>query len=204
MQPINVYLSWLVPAILGRTQDSDALMVQFPGEIESVAAALRHISRQPLRKLYRGLLLEPSEISAGDVIFSRPGMEQSVSFSESRDVACYFALPDTIMSSYVRQIRPDVEGYIVEHTPVRSEILWHYSWNPIVYKRMRIDVRTAARMHPAAAHDPAQFDFVFNTQKEVTLKPTQVPLHVTPVGDTCPDADALDKRFTPPHILTSF
>lgn len=206
MQVINVYLTWVVAAIMGRLQDADALMQRYPGVVESVAAGLRKGKQPPLRKLYRGLLLEPDELQVGSFITARQGYEQSVSFSEDRDVACYFARPDTIMSGYVLQERPHVQGYVAEHQPKRAEILWHYAYNPVVFQGMSLDIRAAARRHPASAHDPAQFDFVFGTQKEVILAPLPAgeALHVVPVADSCPDAADLDRRFTPPHILRLF
>jgi len=201
MQPFNVYLSWLIPAIMGQLQGADAVASRYPAELEYVASALRNSHNQPLRKLYRGLLLEPYEAQTG-VIFTRSTIEKSVSFSEDRDVACYFADPETIMSGFVRQHRPQVEGYVAEYVPQRQEIMWHYSWNPFTYQGMKVDIRAAARRHPASAHDPAQFDFVFGTQKEVILQPlpAHIPLPVTPIADTCPDTYSLDRRFTPPHL----
>lgn len=194
----NIYLSWLVPAIMGRLQEADAMMSRYGTEIHRFAAMLQKQYRQPLRTLYRGVLLEPSEVIRG-YVFPQAGVG-SVSFSESRDVACYFGLPDTIMSGFVKSQRPKVEGYLAEHMPLRSEILWHYKWNPLRVKGRVFDVRSGARQHPLTAHDPAQFDFVFNTQQEVILKPSAAPLPVTPVADTCPDAADLDRRFTPPHL----
>lgn len=201
---INVYLSWAVAAIFGRLQDADGIMNQYPQEVWGVAAMLQKVNRQPLRNLYRGILLEPSEVQGG-AVYPRD-IERSISFSESRDAACYFALPGTIMSSYVMQLRPNVEGFVAEYKPKRSEILWHYKWNPIPFKGRPIDLRHVARMHPVTSQDPAQFDFYLGTQKEVILKPfpAGTPMPVTPVADTCPDPDELDRRFTPPHILPHF
>lgn len=201
MNPINIYLSWVVPAIMGMLQQADTLAHHYPGEIEAVAASLRARNRQPLRTLYRGVLLEPHE-AAGGVIYTRPGGEMSVSFSESRDVACYFGLPETIVSGEVVRMRSNVEGYLIDTVPKRADILWHYKWNPVVYNGMTVDIRQAARMHPMTAHDPSQFDFNLATQKEVVLKPfpAHVPFLLTPIGDTCPDADSLNARFTPPHF----
>lgn len=202
MDPLNVYLSWIVPMIMGNMAEADALARQYRTVLYKFAADLQFKNRQPLNTLYRGLLLHPSEVVNG-AVYTRPGGEESVSFSEDRDVACYFALPGTIVSGYVAQQRPGVEGYIAEYLPRRDEVLWHYKWNPIAYKGRRFDVRVAARMHPMTAHDPAQFDLAFNTQKEVILKPFApgVPLPVTPVEDTCPDEADLDQRFAPPSLL---
>ena len=199
---VNAYLTWLIAAIMGRLQEADGIASQHGASIYRVAAALQKSNRQPLRRLYRGILLEPHEIKVGGVVDPQMGV-QSVSFTEDRDVACYFGLPDTIMSGFVKQQRPLVEGYLAEHMPQRSEILWHYRWNPITVKNRSIDVRTAARSHPLVA-DPFQFDFVFDTQKEVIVKPLIAPLSVTPIADTCPDPRELDRRFTPPHIYGAF
>jgi hypothetical protein len=187
-------MSWLVLAIMGRLQEADAILEQYRQVVYGVAAKLRKQKTQPLRALYRGLLLEP-----GGGGFVEPDLRmQSVSFSEDRDVACYFADPGVIMSGAVRAERPDVEGYILEYMPKRDDILWHYKWNPVGF----LDVRDLARMHPLTAHDPEQFDYVFVTQKEVILRQFApgVRLPVTPIAQ-CPEASELDRRFTPPHIL---
>jgi hypothetical protein len=205
-QDFNAYVSWVVLAIMGRLQEADTLMVHHGAAVRRFAGTLRKHFRQPLKPLYRGLLLEPHEVQNGLVPAQQPGAE-SVSFSEDRDVACYFADPSSIMSEAVKAHRPGVEGYIAEYTPRRDEVLWHYKWNPLPFKGGRLfDVRMAARQHPATYHDPAQFDYVFDTQKEVILLPPPrgTMLVVTPLEDTCPDTDELDTRFTPPHIKSQF
>jgi len=201
-QDMNIYLSWLIPVIMGQLQEADTIAYNYQRNLYKVATLLQQKNRQPVRRLYRGILLEPEQAESG-YVGMHSDLPQSVSFTEDRDVACYFAVPDTIMSSFMTQTRPRVQGYIIEHTPQRADILWHYRWNPIVLKHARIDIRVAARQHPLI-QDPGQFEFLVDTQREVILKPTTQPLPITPVGDSCPDTEELNRRFTPPHILPFF
>lgn len=195
---VKVYVFWLVAVIMGRLNEADQVMAQHRRTIYRAAEHLRKACPPPVRKLYRGLLLEPELVKNG-FVQPHPYAVESVSFTEDRNVACYFADPQTIMSGFVKQIRPRVLGYIAELTPRPSSILWHYAWNPIA---RRIDVHEVARQHPLI-EDSAQFDHIFRTQREVILKPLTKPLRVQPLDD-CPDATDLDNRFTPPHLRHAF
>lgn len=212
--PFNVYLSWLIPVIMGQLQEADTIALHYPGVIDRFAAKLQK-NTKILRPVYRGVLLDPATVQPVDPNDPQQGGlvqltsrgEQSVSFSEDQDVACYFADPTSDMSSYYTQAHPNVRGYLIKLVPRRAEILWHYRWNPIPYKGQKYDIRVAARRHSATAHDPAQFDHVFGTQREMILKPFPpgtvlrvMPIDALSPDDACPDVDTLNQRFTPPHL----
>jgi len=198
----SLYINWIVYAIVGRPQDGDALMREYGPSIRRVAKHYQKKMRPKLTTLYRGLLLSPEE-SEGRTIEQDPNLTY-VSFSENRDVACWFADPESTMSGYVKQMRPDVEGWVMEYKPKLSDILFHYSWDPIpVPGGRRFHLINAATQHPDILED--QFEWNLWTQKEVITKPlgAGTPIEAHELSN-CPPTRELDDEFTFPPMRGSF
>lgn len=196
----NAYINWVLYTVVGNMAVADDLMRQSGSGIRSVARHLQKTRRLKLKTIYRGILLDPEESEEG-VIHQDPRFT-FVSFSEDRDVACWFADPSSVMSSVVKQMRPRVEGWIMELRPRLSDILFHHSWNPISIGagRGRVYLEDAAARHP---HISGQFEWNLHTQSEVILKPLtsgQV-IEAYELSD-CPDD--LDDRFVFPPLRNRF
>lgn len=195
---INAYINWVIYAVLGRTGEADDVMRRYKLQIEAVARQLRKRRKPPIRDLYRGVLLEPDQVVQG-VVPPEPALT-FLSFSEDFEVACWFADPDSIISGHVRQSRPNVEGWIIEHRPKGSEILWHYSWNTIPMGAGRsIPLVAAGAQHPHIMRELDQLAWNLQTQREVILKPLAVGTPVTAYAlSDCPQTAELDARLAPP------
>jgi DNA repair protein RadC len=203
----NIYATWCLYTILGRMAEADGIVQQYQREVYAAAQEMTRRFPVKLVPLYRGVLVEPELIERGKL---PPDPQLTfVSFSEDLQVACYFGKTDTMISGFVKEQRPGVEGYILEYKPSKpSEILFHHSWGsrlPMPSGGKRETVRMVslvdiARMHPHFANPAAlhQIDWNVKTQKEVILKPGP-SLPAKPVGDYgCDATTKLDERFVPP------
>ena len=201
---IDAYKRFVVAAILGQIGFSDSLIQQFKSEIYSVAAYVQHIDLQPIKRLYRGLLIEPYNVRGNRP--TQPEQGGFASFTENKDVACWFALPESWIGETLAQGRPNVVGWIAEHTPQSTEIIFHYKQVKIVNDLPGPSLVNFARML-AQSLDPArtategpdwamaQIGWNLNTQEEVILK-KGIPLRIKRVETYgCPDVLSLDKRF---------
>jgi hypothetical protein len=196
----NAYINWVLYAVVGNMGGADNLMRQSGSGIRSVARHLQKTRKPRLKTVYRGLLLDPEESESG-IIHQDPRLT-FVSFSEDRDVACWFADPTSVMSSFVKEHRPRVEGWLMELKPKLSDVLFHHSWNPIVIPGGRgVRLEAAAAMHPEIIFD--QFEWNLKTQNEVILKPLRAgqPVEAYELSD-CPDD--LDERFVVPSLRKQF
>lgn len=201
---INAYKQFIVAAILGQLGMADGLMQQYRSDIYSVAAHVQQIDPQPAKKLYRGLLIEPSFVRG-----NRPTQDERgefASFTENRDVACWFGLSDSWIAEKLAQGRPNVVGWMAEHMPLSSEIIFHHHQAKTVNDLPGPELVDVGRIL-AQSLDPArtaiegpdwamtQVGFNLNTQEEVMLK-KGVPLRVKRIETYgCPDVLSLDKRF---------
>jgi hypothetical protein len=204
-QAFNLYLNWVIYAVEGSLGSADSLMSRFPAEIESIAALLRAIMPLELPKLYRGLLLEPHEAASG--FLQKDPRVTFVSFSESQQVACWFADPQSIVGGSLYEQRPNVEGYIVKRRPKLSEVLSHHRWlrsfplpDRSGKKLIRLDLAVEApRIVPPGGPNADQFAWNIQTQEEVIVKPFDEALKLVPrnfVG--CPSTEELDQKLTYP------
>jgi hypothetical protein len=208
----NYYINFVLYAVLGRMGEADGLMRQYGNEIRGCAEVMRATQPVSLSKLYRGLLLEPQEVRDGSVRceFDESGEPSRtfLSFSENEDVACWFARPDSIMSGFVRQQRPAVQGYLttLHGSRYQRRLIWHHSWQavPLPGRSSDLPLFAAARAHPHI--DEGQFIWNMQTQSEVLLEASKTALiSVKPIGDEdCPDTDELDARFTYPPFLDQY
>src|SRR5262249_28756624 len=100
---LNYYINFLLYAIVGRMAEADDVLRQYKREIyEAARVSTQNIV--PNFVLYRGILLHPNEVQHGRI----RGMEELtfVSFSQSLDVARWFADTGSIISGFVKQQKP--------------------------------------------------------------------------------------------------
>lgn len=192
----NYYVNWTLYSILGRLHEADGVLSKYKKEIYSVARFLQETFSAPKKLLYRGVLLAPNEVRGGVV---KPDLNyRSVSFTEDRDVACFFADPRSSVSSYVTKIRPGVSGYIAEYRPALREILFHHGWQPLPAPWGESKLADLAHAHLVVGPQAFQVDWSLRTQAEVITKPIRIPLRVTPIEDSrCADTSVLEQRLGP-------
>jgi hypothetical protein len=201
-QSYNYYINWALYAITGRLQEADNLMKSHGTGIRSIAKHFQKTKKPRIHTLYRGLLLDPEQVEEKSI--SQDPNVTFVSFSEDRDVACWFADPSSVMSSFVKQHRPRVEGWIMEYTPKLTDILFHHSWNPIPIPGVgRVYLERAAEMHPDIIDVADQLAWNLQTQSEVIVKPLRAgtPVEAYELSD-CPPG--LDERLTLPSMRGRF
>jgi len=200
----NVWITWVLYAVTGNLAAADSIMVQHGDSVRRVAKALSKLMPVPQRTLWRGLLLEAHEVVDGYV---QPRVEhQFLSFSEDRDVACWFADRQSVMSGVVAQLRPQTTGWLTELKPPHKDVLFHWSWAPRFPVAGQVGPLWAlARMHPDLSRVADQTEKAMRGQKEVILDSRGAKaLKVVPhEGAGCPPTAALDQRFTWKGALTN-
>lgn len=180
--PVNLWINFVLNAVLGRLAEADEMMRRFRPAIRSVAVALCARHPFPRKPLHRGILVE----GAFD-----PATREFVSWSEDADVAEWFADPRSMMNEYVMEHRPSSVGYLLTSTG-RERVLFHYSW-----ARLQ-DLPALARMHPEMGVEGArQMAWSLQTQREVITEP---PREWPPLRPFAPERGHLDDRFAPPWI----
>lgn len=197
----NIYVTWAMNAVLGRMAEADGLLEQYPNEIYAASREMSRAFPPDIKKLYRGVLMEPELVASG--LLPHDPLLKFVSFSEDLSVACWFADPQSFVSGFVRKQRPKTEGYIIEHTPKhRGEMLFHYSWaNRLVMPGGSVvSLSRLATAHPHFGPEHLhQLEWNLQTQSEVILKPIAegMPVKFWKMYD-CPETKGLDARLLPP------
>ena len=200
----NYYINWVLHVILGGLGEADGLMIQHGGPIRRMARKLRRNLGVPIRTLWRGLLLEPGEVPSDRMVPPRPQTHsvraQSVSWSEDKEVGCWFADRDSKMAMIIRMLRPTVTGWMMKITPQKQDVLWHWSWKdhfPAPRGPGSIDLTVLASMHPSI--DVTSFNWALQTQKEVILLPLNRAVAVVPYDEAeCPSTETLNRRLGGP------
>jgi len=192
---VDLYLNFVLHAILGRLGEADALMRFGLDEIRSVADHLA--ARQPIipKPLYRGLLLDPDKPFTADLKFM-----MFLSWSEDRDVALWFACPRSAVSEPLAATNPKLRGHLVELPVAQSRVLFHHAWTSVLGGLAALPA--LARAHPLMGEEAArQIEWSLRTQQEVITAPVDgLQPHCT--DDL--DADtlgALERRLSPPWII---
>lgn len=195
----NAYINWVLYAIAGGLNVADNMMGRYGASIRRVARYLQQTEPPELRKLYRGVLLEPGHFQSGELA---PDPDRTfASFSEKRNVACWFADRTSYISMPLFMMSGGAaKGGIVSCVPTLGSILWHYDWEDIDIGRNRVvPLGMAGHSHPDLPGD--QIEWAMETQFEVILKPPKRPLPLDPItDDNCPSTEELDELFTPPWI----
>jgi len=196
----SYWIAFAVHAVVGMMSEADSVMESYGPEVRRVARVLRKRKPVRARRLYRGVLLEPEELSDG--VLHQNEELRFVSFSEDRNVACWFADPASIMSGYVAQIRPRARGYVMAYSPRANDVLFHHSWRRIRIPTVgEVDIACQARRYPRIAPIVDQLEWALETQKEVIVKPLRrgEPVVAHELSG-CPPTDELDAAYTMPRF----
>lgn len=192
---VNFYISFILYAISGRMAEADSIMRKYSSEIKTVAAKMHNLMPRKINEIYRGLLIEPENLGPGNTISKDPN-NTFASFSEDKQVACWFADPSSAMSQLVRMTRPRVRGWVVSTTPKREDILFHWAWGlgfPLGGRKVGFDV--LMRSHPEFVTF-SSLERSIRSQKEVILLPTEEIFTAVPVEKaSCLSTSELDTRF---------
>lgn len=196
---VNAYLQWVLFAVYGMLGYADGMIREHGDSIRRVAAWLRATMPVKPGTVYRGLLLDPSLLRASDGLVDVDPNYTFLSYTEDKNVACWFADRESTISKSVADRYADASGYIAKRRPRQADILFHYSWGlgfPLAGRRIPLWV--IATQDPRM--DPRQIEQWLKTQQEVILEPVTKPYAVTPFEDECPDdptvLEDLDRRLT--------
>jgi hypothetical protein len=111
-------------------RNPDEFYSQHQKEIDKVADILRNrFGPKTGTTIYRGIILDPSEVNNG-MVKSVPEIKY-VSFSEDINVAIAFADPQNPMASFLTKLYPNKRGYVITEHYDPKLLLYHYSWSKI-------------------------------------------------------------------------
>lgn len=193
---INYYINFILYAVSGKMSGADQLMQLYGDAIRRVAAKLHRLKPVDIKEVYRGLLVEPEGLGPGNAISKDPN-NTFASFSEDKRVACWFADPNSAMSQFVRMTRPRVEGWVVNTTPKKNDILFHWTWGlhfPFGSREVGFD--HFLRMHPEFQR-LSSIEVTMQSQKEVILLPSNEVFKAVAFKDVgCPTTAELDSLFS--------
>lgn len=191
MTDVDLYLNFVLHAILGRLREADAIMSIAGDRIRAVADRLT--AQHPItpKPLYRGLLLDPDKTYAPDPKLT------FLSWSEDRDVAVWFACPRSAVSEPLAKANPRLRGHLVDLPAPKARVLFHHGWASALG-----DLAALAIAHPLMGEEGRrQIEWSLRTQREVITAPVE-GLRPSPTADL--DAGqlaALEKRLSPPWVV---
>jgi len=151
-----IYWNFIFNLLIGKNPDH--YYRQNNQKIDLISQFLRGKFPKQIKPLYRGILLDPSEIINKKV----KGIEKItfVSFSEDKRIALAFADTKNNISRYAMQTNPKQKGYLITKSSYNpSELIFHYEW--------LFDTRLITNFKNKLG-DEASF---IELQKEVVLKP---------------------------------
>lgn len=203
---LSIYVTFVAGLVIGRLSQSDAIMNQEGQVVEKVARYLRSRAMPSRKTLYRGWLLDPR--SMGNVTTPEgratrvlhggsPNQGTFLSFSERRDVACFFADPDSEMSSVIMARKPELRGYLMTYkNPDPSLVLWTHEWRMMPVGDRKISL--VGVVAQSSTRDAAVVDRNLREQYEVVTKllPRSAKATMVPLDETdCPPSRELDRLF---------
>lgn len=198
----NLWINFVLQAVTGRMAQGDAMMARHGDAIRSVARWLMDVRPVKVGVLYRGILVEPERLDRHWL--EHEEQRKFLSWTQDRQVACWFADPKSIVSELVLQMYPGSRGYIASGKIEKKKVLWHHDWVEIPLPGLGVlNLAGAAAVHPEI--DQGQFVWNLRTQREVISdapERKESKMHVSPVeeGD-CPDTEELDSRYAyPPYV----
>ena len=195
MTDLDLYLNFILHAVLGKLGEADALMSIAGEEIRSVADRLAAKYRIEPKPLYRGMLLDP------DVAYQLEPKIAFVSWSEDRDVARWFACPRSVVSEPLMAANAKLVGFIAEMPSPQSRVLFHHGW---LDGGLVNGIAALALMHPLMGPEGRrQIEWSLRTQREVITAPVEgiVPARA-PDLNTQTLAE-LERRLAPPWIIAA-
>lgn len=187
---ISMYLNFILYAVLGRLAEADVTMRLYGDSIRRAAARIRSHHRFSFERktLHRGVLIDGE--------FDPSGRE-FVSWSESKDVATWFADPRSMMNEYVIGQRPRSVGYVLT-SDAKHRVLFHHSWAT----RLGCELPVLASSHPdMGTWGARQLEWALKTQHEVITDPLDdwhdIWSAARPFVET---GDTLDAQLAPPWL----
>ena len=120
-----IYINFVLAAVHGRLAHADHIMHEYGDVVVRVSTLLRE--RHPIEDLplYRGILLRPD--------YDYGVLNPFTSWSESEDVARWFADPDGFLSRPFKQAFPDIKGRLLR-TQRPPHVLFHHSWRNVFHR----------------------------------------------------------------------
>lgn len=184
MTEVDLYINFVLHAIYGRLGEADQLMRVAGTNIQRVAGVLRQKHPIEPKPIYRGMLLDP------DQHFELDGRLTFLSWSEDRDVACWFADPRSTISAPLAESNPKLRGHLVT-LAASTRVLFHHSWAQAFG-----NLATLALMHPFMGEEGRrQIEWSLQTQQEVITGPIA---GITPkLVDNAPSLFDLERKLTP-------
>lgn len=188
----NIYINFVLYAVLGKLGEADGLMIRHGEAVHRVAEYLAARKPIPSIALYRGMLIEPDTDVRAEPQYT------FVSWSEDRDVACWFAARTSYISAPLVEHYPRACGVML-HLPAerKRRVLFHHSWAS--------GWAGFAALHPHMGVEGArQIEWSLRTQREVITAPLVESPTVVRIEEVAhPPVHELDRRLTPPWISSS-
>lgn len=190
LDDLNIYITFVLYAIYGKTGTADALMREHGDAVRRAADQLRQRLPFERKSIYRGMLLDPTAPLVMDPRLT------FVSWSEDRDVARWFASRDSVISEPLAASNSKLRGFVLTRDRAPENVLFHYSWA----SAFGFPLERFALQHPhMGLQGYQQIGWSLRTQQEVITEPLAVmpkPEAVEAVDG--PDVRVLDARYTPP------
>lgn len=196
------YKVFVVLALVGKQEEADAYIREHTSSIWKVAKYLQQTHSPEIKEIYRGMLLSTVPT---DRIARAFRNHQYVSFSENSQVACWFASVDAIlaeeaMEEHRNTTGRDATGWIGRLKPELHDILFHYTWMPLLETGPGPNIYEIARDLGAQLGESAllmEFRYHVRNQSEVLCQ-KDVVYSLQPVTEyACLSARELDNRYTP-------
>jgi hypothetical protein len=191
MTDLDLYLNFVLHAVLGKLSEADALMSMVGDQIRSAAERIAAHHPLPPAPLYRGLLLEPGKPYVGNPRLT------FLSWSEDRDVARWFACPRSAVSEPLAASNRRLRSHLVELATTPPRLLFHHSWVPNLSALSSLALKHTLM----GSEGKRQIEWSLRTQREVITGPVD-NLSPEPTADL--DGDelaALERRFSPPWVI---
>lgn len=190
---IDVYLNFVLYAVLGRMAGADALMREHGDAVRAIATELRTSLPTSQGVLWRGLLLDPSVLYVPDPRLT------FMSWSERRDVAVWFACERSTISAPLAASNPRLRGHLMRLDGQSRTVLFHHAWADAFGGIGAL--ATLAAMHPLMGIDGAtQIAWSLRTQLEVITEPVHgIEPKFTPNIDAR-ELSLLEQQLVPPWV----
>ena len=184
---VNLYVNWALYAVLGKLAEADELLRTYGAAIRRVAGELRRRFPFKPRSLHRGIMMDDADCFD-------PSGRAFTSWSESEDVAEWFADPRSVMNEHMVAAHPQARGFLLSLDEPPDVVLFHHLWASDIG-----DLPMFALHHPHMGSMGAhQIGWALFTQQEViTESPTTWP----ELRAFSPHRPPLDYRYAPPWMM---
>lgn len=188
---VSLYLNFALYAVLGRLQEADYLLRVRGHDIHRMATMLRNNRPFATTPLHRGILMEDA------ASFDASG-RAFTSWSESEEVATWFADPRSMINEPITMMNPNAQGFMMSvDSSDDLAVLFHYSW------AADLDLPRLGRVHPLVGEEGArQIEWSLATQQEVITEPLARWPKRRPYAS--PADRSVDTRMSPPWTTRIF